>query len=141
MVKSAERWKKRWHEKATAAVEDFREGVLAPERNPIEEALKKYEKWKSNLLAAIKEDRWKKTMAKIPMEEWQTFASTIGADRYSGGIEAKKEKQANFVDKWRPHLEAIQKDVRALPDVTDLEREKRMLENLRRLKKAKGIWR
>jgi len=141
LVKPAERWKKRWAEKAMAAAADYREGVLAPERNPIEEAIKKTAKYYAALEAAKAAKRWETNLGKVTLTEWQEKASTIGADRYPGGIDANRDKQAKFVDKFRPLLEGAQSAVLAMPDVTPADRDRRAIEMIHRLRELKGKWR
>ena len=140
MVKPVDRWVKKQIDRVSVAGDDYKYGVENPERNPIEEAIKKKEKWQRKLEEAIKEGRWEKALSKVSLEEWKKAASEKGAPRFVEGVRMAEDKIREFVSKWQPILKSIQDAVRALPDVTDADREKRMIENLRRLKKAKGTW-
>jgi len=140
MVKAAERWVKKQIERARVATEDYKEGVQNPERDPIKAALDANEKRIKKLQESIAKKTWESKMSKLTLADWQEPTLKKGVDRFGPGVEAAEEKIRKFVSSWRPKLEAIQNAVRAMPDVTDADREKRMLENLRRLKAAKGTW-
>jgi hypothetical protein len=57
------------------------------------------------------------------------------------GVTKREKKVDKFVRAWQPVLSDHVSTIDALPDVTDADRENRMLENLRGLKTKKGAWR
>jgi len=75
------------------------------------------------------------------MDEWAAMAEILGADKLVDGVEKRRYKVERFVEKYQPALKAHLDVIDAMPDVTDADREKRMIENLRGLKKLKGIHR
>uniref|UniRef100_A0A6H1ZX97 Uncharacterized protein n=1 Tax=viral metagenome TaxID=1070528 RepID=A0A6H1ZX97_9ZZZZ len=141
MVKAAERWAKKQIERARVAGPEYEEGVKAPERDPIKAAIAANEKRVANLQRSITDRTWEKTMGKLTMADWQEPTLAKGVARFPAGVEAAEKKITNFVTKFRPLLDGIQSRVRAMPQATDAQREARVLENLRSLKKAKGAWR
>ncbi|MHA2064613.1 MAG: hypothetical protein ACXABY_09560 [Candidatus Thorarchaeota archaeon] len=137
--------KKDWTDKlisrASVATEDYKAGIADPDRDPILAALEANKKRIANLQKSIADKTWEKTMGKLSQADWQKGAEDKGVDRYGPGVEKSRAKIADFVNKFRPQLEGIQRSVRSMPQETDSQREARMLANLRALKKAKGSWR
>lgn len=141
MVKDAKVWADKQLARVRVSGDDYRKGVENPKRNPIEAALAKKEKWKANMMKAIQEDRWAKTMSKLTLDDWRKPTLELGTERFIRGVEANEGKIRAFIDKFQPMLSSHSASIEAMPDTTDSEREARMLANLRGMKKLKGKWR
>jgi hypothetical protein len=139
-VKNIDRWVAKQIERASAATEDFREGVRNCDVDPPRLALAANDKRIQKLKESITKKTWENSMSKVTKQDWlePTLAK---ADRFSDGVSKAEPKIRRFVQGFRPHLEQIQKAVQTMPDITEQQREQRMLENLRRLRQAKGKWR
>jgi len=140
MVKKAERWNKKQIDRAAVAEDEYKAGIADPDRNPIDAALAAAEKRTARVKESLEKKTWEAAMKKLTIEDWRKPALAKGPARFIEGVKFAEPKIRDFVAKWRPILEEIQAAVRAMPEVTDADREKRMIENLRRLKKAKGTW-
>jgi len=140
MVKAATAWVDKQLARVRVAGDDYKKGVEAPERNPIEAALAANDKRINKLKESIEKKTWENRMKKVTIEDWKKKASTIGADRFIPGVEANVDKISSFVNAFQPKLSSLQASVRAMPEATDVQRESRMLANLRGLKKLKGAW-
>ena len=135
-----EKIKKKWSKNAEAVgASNYEEMIKLVDVNPMELAAKNFEKWKNKLQAAF--EVWKEIMSKIPVERWRKFTEELGPDHYRDGVTAKKEKMDAFADAWDSTYGPELSRIRALPNKTDADREKRMIENLKTLKKLKGKWR
>lgn len=141
MVKPASDWLDKQLARVRVSGPDYKKGVLSPKRDPIAAALAANEKRKEGLRKAEEENRWENTMRTLSIEDWRGPASTLGADRFIPGVEAKKDKINKFITSWRPILEGVQNEVQGMAEVTDGDREQRMLANLRGMKGKKGTWR
>lgn len=141
MVKKSEDWLDKQLARVRVSTEDYKKGIMAPERDPIAAALAANDKRKEGIRRSLEDETWEKTMRTLTKEDWSKPALTLGAARFVPGVEAKKDKINKFITAWRPILEGVQADVRAMPEVTDADREGRMLENLRAMKTKKGTWR
>jgi len=140
MVKPIERIVPKLIESARVADKDYRWGVEHPERNPIEAALAANDKRIARIKESLDKKTWEKKMEKLTIEDWRKPALEKGVGRFPEGIEVARPKIDKFWRGWHPILSGIQSAVRALPEITDADREKRMIENLRRLKAAKATW-
>jgi len=120
---------------------NFREGIKRPKKHTIEEGIKAEKKYAEQLKKAIAEERRAKALKVVTLDEWYGYTEEIGAPRLVEGVVKRKAEVDKFVTKWQPILLEHVKKIDAMPEVTDPERERRMLENLRGLKALKGTWR
>ena len=138
-VMSPDAWKKRQIDTLKAVGEaNYKVGIAKPRKDPIEAGIAAEEKYAANTKKAIDEGSRAAALRKTNMAEWYKYTSDIGAGRLVEGVVKREAKVDRFVKTFQPmlvnHLSAID----ALPDVSDSDREQRMLENLRGLKALKG---
>jgi len=141
LVKAPERWVAKQIARVEVSEPEYRAGVSAPDRDPIKAALAANDKRIARLRESIEKKTWEEVMGKLTLADWQRPTLEKGAARFVPGVRFAEPKIRDFVTKWQPILSSIQEAIRAMPEVTDADREKRMIENLRRLKAAKGTWR
>lgn len=137
MVKPVDRWVRKQIDRVSVAGDDYKAGVESVTEAPTVKAAAKKDKYLENVRAKV--DYWEKRLRAVSLDEWKK-ATLEKADRFADGVAKAEDKIRAFVSAWQPILAEIQRAVRALPDRTDADREKRMIENVRRLKKAKGTW-
>lgn len=138
-VISPEDWKKRQIDTLKAVGRtNYLDGIASPKADPIARGIATEEKFAAEMRKAIDEERRKKALQKTSMDEWYTYASTLGADKLVDGVVKREAKVAAFVTAWHPMLTSHLGKIDALAEETDADRENRMLENLRGLKALKG---
>ena len=137
MVISVERWIKKQLERVRVAEDEYKAGIESVTENPCAKAAEKADKYLKRIEERV--EYWKTRLSKISLEEWKR-RTLEKARRFPEGVRAAEDRIREFVRNWQPILADIQAAVRAMPDLTDADREKRMIENLRRLKAAKGTW-
>ena len=137
MVKPVDLWVKKQIARVSVALDDYKAGVSAVTEAPTVKAAEKKDKYVAGVQA--KADFWEKRLRAVPLDEWKK-ATLEKADRFADGVAKAEDKIRKFVSAWQPILAEIQRAVHAMPDRTDADRERRMIENLRRLKRAKGTW-
>ena len=126
-VIEADRWAKKQVERASAAADDWLEGVTRPKKNPIDAAIKAADKYKDRLQEAIKTGKWEKAMEKVDIDEMYRIIEAVGASGYRAGVEARKEKIERVVKELQPMVRAIAETIDKMPQATDADREKRLL--------------
>jgi len=77
-------------------------------------------------------------LRKTDINTWAINAETIGANRLVEGVVARRAKVERFWGAWQPLLTQHLQRIDTLPNVTDADRERRMVENLRGLRALKG---
>ena len=131
-VKNADRWARQQIDNAVAAGSDWLDGVKNPSRNPIESAIAAKEKWQDRLQAAIKDGKWEKNLAKSSLAEIIEVAGKVGTGAYTTGVSARETKIKKRVAELQPLVQSVSNTIQAMPDKTDADREKRLL-NARKL--------
>lgn len=138
-VISPDAWKKRQIDTLKAVGEtNYKVGIAKPRKDPIEAGIAAEEKYAANTKKAIDEGRRATALGKTSMAEWYRYSSELGAGRLVDGVVKREAKVDKFVKTFQPMLVSHLASVDALADVTDSDREQRMLENLRGLKALKG---
>lgn len=127
-VKSAERQAKQLIDHAESAADDWLEGVKNPSRNPIEAAIAAEGKYEDRLLQAIKDKKWAKGLAKSSAAEIVDVAEKIGASGYATGVKARETKIKRVFNELQPLQQAVSDTIQNMPDKTDADREKRLLQ-------------
>lgn len=118
--------------------DNYATGISMPKKDPIEAGIAAEGKFKNTMEKVIKEERRAKGLEKTDMSEWYKYASEIGKGRIVDGVVLREAKVNDFVGKFQPLLTDHVSKIDALADVTDKDRETRMLENLRGLKALHG---
>lgn len=137
---SAEKITKKQVENASRSTESYKDGVMNPRRGAATAALAAAPKRAEAVRISEENKDWEKSMAKVSDDYVKKRAVEIGAPRYAPGIKGAEEKTLKFWRGFKPILDTIEAEVAAMPDVTDADREARMVANVRLMKKAKGTW-
>jgi len=113
-------------------------GVKSPKADPIAKGIASEAKYAEETRKAIDNQSRKKALEKTSMAEWSMYATTLGADKLVDGVVKREAKVQAFITAFQPMLMSHLGKVDAMSNVTDSDREGRMLENLRGLKALKG---
>ena len=117
---------------------NYAAGITRPKKDPIAAGIAAQGKYEAAMRKPEVLARRAEQLKKTNMDEWASMAERLGAGRLVEGVTQRQYKIERFVGNYVPKLEAHLRVVDALPDVTDADRERRMLENLKGLKKLKG---
>ena len=126
-VLSADKWKKRMVDRATAARDDWLDGVKNPSRDPIEASIAADKKWRDRLETAMKEDRRTKGLRKTSHSEIVDVVTRLGSGVFSDGIAARDMKIGRVVGELQPLAQSVSDAIQAMADATDADREKRLI--------------
>ena len=138
-VLSPEAWKERQISTLKAVGEaNYKVGIAKPRKDPIAAGIAAEAKYAAETKKAIEAGSRKAALEKTSMAEWYKYTSDIGAGRLVDGVVKRVAKVDKFIKTFQPMLVSHLASVDALADVTDSDREQRMLENLRGLKALKG---
>jgi len=118
--------------------ENYLRGVKHPKKDPIKAGIDAQPKYEQKMKDPKVLARRATQLAKTNMDEWAVMAETLGADKLVDGVIKRRHKIERFVQKYQPLLKAHLAKIDAMPDVTESDRENRMLENKRGLQKLKG---
>lgn len=118
--------------------ENYLRGVKHPKADPIKAGIAAQPKYEAKMKDPKVLARRKTQLMKTNMEEWAHMAETLGADKIVDGVVKRRFKIERWVAKYQPLLKGHLATIDAMPDVTEADREARMLANKRGLQKLKG---
>lgn len=101
-----------------AAASDIRTGIEKVTESPTKKAAAKIDKMRNNWLAKIDDGTTKRRLEAVPLETWKAQAINVGIGRIAQGIDGASAKVIDFATKLLPAVEAAQKKVKAMPDLT-----------------------
>jgi hypothetical protein len=133
-VPNASDWSDKMVKRASAASDDWLNGVLNPKKNPKEAAIKANAKRKDRLEQAEKDGKWLKAMNNVDEEETIATIKAVGAAGFRAGVEARAGKIKKKIEKLQPLVAAVATTIDGMSDATEADREKRMLTNLKLMK-------
>jgi len=137
-----EQWRKKQIGNLKAVGEgNYRVGVAFPARDPIDAGIRAEPRFAEVMKKAIDEQRRAKALMAVTIDEWYGYTQEIGAGRLVEGVVKREGEVAEFVNAWQPTLTEHVGKIDVMPEITDREREEKMLANLRGLKALKGVWR
>lgn len=113
-----EEFAEKWSRRLKTATEDIRKGVEKLDKNPAELAIKKKEKLKQRLIEAIDSGRWERGLQRVTLDEWKRAMINKGLNRISAGVDEAKPKVKDFGEALLSHVEAGQKAIENMPDLT-----------------------
>lgn len=136
---SPDEWKSRQIKNLEAVGEaSYKVGIASPKDDPIKAGIDAQDRYAAQMKKDEVLARRKAALEKTSMAEWYKYASELGAGRLVDGVKKREAKVGDFVRAWQPLLLDHVTKIDALADVTDSDREARMLSNLRGLKALKG---
>jgi hypothetical protein len=121
-----------------AAGQDWVDGIQNSTVDTVANMVKSNAKWKSKMQAAINNDTWVKRVSKLSTSDIKAMVAKVGAGAYTSGISNRQDKIGKAFARVMPLIDQVATTVRAMPDVTDADREARMIANVRGLRQIKG---
>lgn len=73
---------------------------------------------RQRLLEALESGKWANGLKRVSLEEWKQKMIDLGLNRVASGLDANKKKVEEFAAQLLPHIEAGQKLIEKMPDVT-----------------------
>jgi len=132
-------WKKRQLNTLKSVGEtNYKDGIKTPKKDPIAAGIAAEDKYGTETKKAIEAGSRKAALQKTNMGDWYKYASEIGAGKLVDGVVKREAKVDAFITAFQPMLTTHLGKIDALAEVTDSDRENRMLENVRGLKALRG---
>lgn len=129
----------KYDEKTQAAGADWLKGVLNPKRLFTTAGIAAFNRWVTQIQAAIANQSLVKGLQKVDLAMFDAIMNALGPQVYTTGVKAKLPKVRISLTKVLPAIQQIADGVNALPNVTDADRENRMLTQIRNARKLKGL--
>jgi hypothetical protein len=136
---TAEQWvTKQLRNLQAVGEQNYREGITHPKKDPIQAGIAAQPAYEAKMRDPAVLKRREAGLRRTNSDEWASMAERVGAGRLVAGVVERQYKVeravGSLVGKLATHLQRID----ALPNVTDADRERRMVENLKGLRAMKG---
>jgi len=138
----ADEWKKRQIETLkSVGARNYAQGISMPKKDPIEAGIQAQARYEEQMKKDEVLKRREAALKATNITEWFAYSSDLGVNRLVEGVVKREKKVDRFIKGWQPLLVDHVTKIDELPDITDADRENKMLENVRGLKALKGKWR
>ena len=127
LVKSPEEWADKQVKNAANAAAEWEKNVLAPRKDPLKAAIAAAPKRAQKVRESLEQGKWEKAMAKVDEDLMYATIRKRGASAFRAGVEDRKEKVLAVAKELQPMVATLKQSIDAMPDVTDADREKRLL--------------
>ena len=116
----------KWQSRTSGAQQAYVDGVNATQKDPTQLAINNQARLLTNFQNAVNSGKWANHLRAVGKAGWQA-AVDLKANNFSTGVNASVAKvQAAFAPLLQ-YENTLQQQVDAMPDVTDTDRENRML--------------
>lgn len=132
----------KWLRNIQAAQPEMTAGVQRVTVAPGVSAAAKAQKWINSLQDPAVQDKWKRNVSNVSLQQWQSAMTTYGINRVSQGAQEKLPKFVTAMNSLLPFIDNLASQVRNMPDNTYADREQRMLaqvRGMRNYKKPAGV--
>lgn len=117
----------KWATRTSAASGDYAAGVANTDKDPTALAIAAGPRLLANFTAAFNSGKWANGLRKAGKAGWQHAVATKGEANFANGVNAAKDKVAEAFAPLLAFEQALQTRVNSMPNVTDNDREQRML--------------
>lgn len=117
---------------------NYRQGITRPRKSPIGAGIAAQAKYEARMRDPEVLKRRESGLRATSDDVWASRAERIGAGRLVQGVVERRAKVEQKVQAYHGQLSQHLQRIDAMPDVTDSDRERRMIENLHGLKAMKG---
>jgi len=133
-----------WVEKQIRTIQavgevNYREGITRPRKDPIAAGIAAQGAYEAAMRDPSVLKRREQKLRQTNMEEWASMCERVGAQRLVAGVVERRFKVERAVSVLHGKLAQHLQHIDSLPNVTDADRERRMIENLHGLKAMKGL--
>jgi hypothetical protein len=117
----------KWAQRTSSAASDYARGVAQTEKDPTALAIAAGPRLLQNFTAAFNSGKWANNLRRSGKAGWQAAVAAKGATNFSVGVQQAEGKVAEAFGPLLAFEDNLQRQVQGMPNVTDADRENRML--------------
>lgn len=135
---TASEMSEKWQRNTSAATGDYIKGVQKVTEAPGAKAVKKQAKLKENFNKAVDSGKWAERTGAVGLEEWRDETVTKGGQNFATGVSLGRKKRESFDEQFATFLDTHVQAMDQMADDTEAQREQKMIENVRRMRKFRA---
>lgn len=128
----------KWVNRTQAAAPDYAAGVANTDKDPTQLAIAAGQRYLANVTSAFQSGKWANGLRKTGKAGWQAAVAAKGEAAFSNGVAAAQSKVEQAFGPLLAYIGNVQNQVKSMPNVTDTDRENRMLTFTRQMRKYKA---
>ena len=117
----------KWANRTGAAGQDYLAGVMQTDKDPTALAIQNQGRLVANFNAAVQNGTWANALRARGKAGWQQAVADKGVTNFQTGVAAAKDRVAQAFGPLLAYEAGLQRTINGLPNVTDADREARML--------------
>lgn len=117
----------KWRNRTSAAAQDYADGVARTDKDPTALAIAAGPRYLANVQAAFQSGAWANGLRRVGKSGWQAAVAAKGATNFANGVNAAEDKVAAAFGPLLAFESNLLQRVGSMPNVTDTDRENRML--------------
>ena len=117
----------KWVNRTSGASQDYVNGALTTDKDPTQLAINAAPRWFNKVQEAYTQGKFQAGLARAGKAGWQNGIKTKGATNFATGVQAAEQKVAAVFGPLLQYEANLQAQVSAMPNVTDADKENRML--------------
>lgn len=125
---------------SAATQQAYKDGVSAVTVAPNNVAAANSQGYLNGTQQSVASGNYQRANLAVGLAGWQQPALQKGAARLASGAQAALGKMQDFFTKFGPQLQALTQKVRAMPNVTDADKDARASAMIQGLRALKGKW-
>lgn len=138
MIPNAQAVAAKWVTRTAAAATDYANGVASTDKDPTALAIAAGPRYLANVQARFNDGTWANKLRAVGKQGWQNAVATKGVQAFSNGVNAAEGKVAAAFGPLLQFETNLQQQVSAMANVTDTDRENRMLAWTRGMRQYKA---
>lgn len=128
----------KWVQRTSAAASDYGAGVAGTDKDPTALAIAAGPRYIANVTARFNDGTWANGLRKKGKQGWQAAVAAKGIQNFSTGVAAAETTVATAFGPLLAFEQNLVNQINAMPNVTDLDRENRMLSWVRGMRNYQG---
>lgn len=126
-IPDAQSFADKWVTRTSAAAQDYAQGVAQSDKDPTALAIAAQPRMLSNFQAAVQGGKWAARLRASGKAGWQSAVASKGVANFQTGVGAARDKVAAAAAPLLAFEANLQRQVQGMPNVSDADREARML--------------
>jgi hypothetical protein len=126
-IPDAQSYADKWVTRTSAASQDYAQGVAQTDKDPSALAIAAQARLLSNFQSAVQSGKWANRLRASGKAGWQSAVAAKGVANFQNGVSAARDKVAAAAGPLLAFESNLQRQVSGMPNVTDADREARML--------------
>lgn len=117
----------KWKQRTSAAAPDYAAGVANTDKDPTALAIAAGPRYLQNVQKAFNSGKWANGLRRVGKQGWQAAVAAKGETNFSNGVNNADQKVTEAFTQLLAFEQNLLNTVGSMPNVTDTDRENRML--------------